>query len=284
MRDMHVVGHVTAQTADGSLEGARVLVTGGSRGIAAAVALRAAASGAHVAINHCSEADRLAGHSGAGEGLIGTMNESGGRAVSIDMNLLGADAGRALVRKAERALGGIDCLVLSASIQVEKPFVEQTHDDLDRQFLLNLRANIAILQAALPGMAANRYGRVLSIGSVQELAPSVRMPVYTMTKAAMRALIEGLALEYAPHGVTLNTLSPGLIATDRNERHRADAASWEAIQNRANPMGRAGAPEELVPSAILLLSPESAFITGATLYATGGAHIQDSDRAARPAT
>ena len=281
---MHVVGQVTGQTAGGSLEGARVLVTGGSRGIAAAIALRAAESGAHVAINHCAEADRLAGHSGAGEGLIGAMNEFGGRAVSIDMNLLGTEAGLALVRKARRALGGIDCLVLSASVQVEKPFVEQTRDDLDQQLLLNLRANIAILQAALPGMAANRYGRVLSIGSVQELAPSVRMPVYTMTKAAMRSLIEGLALEYAPHGVTLNTLSPGLIATDRNERHRADAANWEAIQSRANPMGRAGVPEELVPSAILLLSPESAFITGATLYATGGAHIQDSDRAVRPAT
>ncbi|MDE2913819.1 MAG: SDR family NAD(P)-dependent oxidoreductase [Paracoccaceae bacterium] len=270
---------MAAHATGGSLEGARVLVTGGSRGIAAAIALSAAASGAHVAMNHCSEADRLAGHSGAGERLIGKMKEIGGRAVSIDMNLSGNDAGRTVVRKARRALGGIDCLVLSASIQVEKPFVEQTRDDLDQQLLLNLRANIAILQATLPGMAANRYGRVLSIGSVQEVAPSVQMPVYTMTKAAMKALIEGLALEYAPQGVTLNTLSPGLIATDRNERHRADAANWESIQNRANPMGRAGMPAELVPSAILLLSPESAFITGATLYATGGAHIQNSDRA-----
>ena len=278
------MGPTTAQAAVGSLDGARVLVTGGSRGIAAAIALGAAASGAHVAINHCPEADRLAGQSGAGERLVGTMNEIGGRAVSIDMNLLGNDAGRAVVRKARRVLGRIDCLVLSASIQVEKPFVEQTHDDLDRQLLLNLRANIAILQETLPGMAANRYGRVLSIGSVQELAPSVQMPVYTMTKAALKALIEGLALEYAPQGVTLNTLSPGLIATDRNERHRADAENWESIQNRANPMGRAGLPAELVPSAILLLSPESAFITGATLYATGGAHIQNSDRAVQPAT
>ena len=244
------MGQAEAQAASGSLEGARVLVTGGSRGIAAAIAARAAASGAHVAINHCSEADRLAGHSGAGERLIGTINEFGGRAVSIDMNLLGNDAGRTVVRKARRALGGIDCLVLSASIQVEKPFVEQTHDDLDQQLLLNLRANIAILQATLPGMAANRYGRVLSIGSVQELAPSVRMPVYTMTKAALKALIEGLALEYAPQGVTLNTLSPGLIATDRNERHRADAANWESIQNRANPMGRAGVPYPLPTNAV----------------------------------
>ena len=276
--------HDSPQTLGLSLAGARILVTGGSRGIAAAIAAGAVESGAHVAINHCSESDRMAGHPDAGERLVGAMYQSGGRAVLIDMNLLGSDAGRALFREAKHALGGIDCLVLSASVQVEKPFAAQTNDDLDRQLSLNLRTNISILQATLPAMAANRYGRVLSIGSVQELAPSVHMPVYTMTKAAMKTLIEGLALEYAPRGVTLNTLSPGLIATDRNERHRADAATWDSIQRRANPMGRAGMPSELVPSAILLLSPASAFITGATLYATGGAHIAGADPEVRHTT
>ena len=271
--------HSAPYRSGGPLDGARVLVTGGSRGIAAAIAVRAGELGALVAINHCSEADRLSGHPGTGESLAGQVNESGGRAVPIDMNLLEKDAGHSVVRAARQALGGIDCLVLSASIQIEKPFEEQTNEDLDQQLALNLRANIAILQATLPQMAENRYGRVLSIGSVQEIAPSVRMPFYTMTKAAMKALIESLAIKYAPLGVTLNTLSPGLIATDRNERHRADAAAWESIQIRANPMGRAGSPAELVPSAIHLLSPDSAFITGTTLYAAGGAHIPSSDRA-----
>ena len=267
-----------------SLEGSRLLVTGGSRGIAAAIALRAAELGARVAVNHCSEIDRLSGHPGAGAELAGSMNKVGATAVSIDMNLLDDDAGHAVVREARNAFGGIDCLVLSASIQVEKPFDRQTRDDLDRQFNLNLRANIAILQAALPEMVTNRYGRVLSIGSVQERAPSAAMPIYTVTKSAMKALVECLALEYASSGVTLNTLSPGLIATDRNVRYRTDASTWDLIQHRANPMGRAGMPAELVPSAIHLLSPDSAFITGATLYATGGAHIQSAERAIRQTT
>ena len=259
------------------LDGSRILVTGGSRGIAAAIALRAAQLGAHVAINHCSECDQLAGYPDAGEILVGALKRFGTPVSSIDINLLGEGAGKSAVQEALSTLGGIDCILLSASIQIEKPFLEQTRIDLDRQLDLNLRANTSILQTALPHMAANRYGRVLSIGSVQEIAPSALMPIYTMTKAAMKALIESLAVEYAPSGITLNTLSPGLIATDRNRRHRTDAALWNSMQSRANPMGRAGLPVELVPSAIHLLSPDSSFITGATLYATGGAHIPVSN-------
>ncbi len=267
-----------ARASTGSmLQGARILVTGGSRGIAAAIALRAAQLGAHVAINHCSKCDRLAGYPGAGEELAGALQRLGTPVLSIDIDLLGEGAGRFVAQETVDTLGGIDCILLSASIQVEKPFLDQTQEDLDRQLGLNLQANISILQTALPHMAANRYGRVLSIGSVQEIAPSAHMPIYTMTKAAMKALIESLAVKYAPFGITLNTLSPGLIATDRNRRHRTDAASWNSMQSRANPMGRAGLPAELVPSAIHLLSPGSSFITGATLYATGGAHIPVSN-------
>ena len=265
------------ESSDSMLDGARMLVTGGSRGIAAAIALRAAQLGAHVAINHCSECDQRAGCPDAGEILADALKSLGSAFSSIDLNLSGEGAGRSVVQEALSALGRIDCILLSASMQIEKPFLEQTQTDLDRQLNLNLRANISILQTALPHMAANRYGRVLSIGSVQELAPSALMPIYTMTKAAMKALIESLAVKYAPYGVTLNTLSPGLIATDRNRRHRADAALWKSMQSRANPMGRAGLPVELVPSAIHLLSPDSSFITGATLYATGGAHIPVSN-------
>lgn len=182
-------------------------------------------------------------------------------------------AGQALADEAVRVLGQIDSLVLSASVQIEKPLSEQSNADLELQYRMNLTANIELLNALLPSMADRGFGRVLAIGSAQEILPSPRMPVYAMTKAALSNLILNLAREYAPKGVTLNTLSPGLIATDRNTARRTDPAAWAQIQQNANPMHRAGSAQEIAPSALHLLSEEASFITGANLFATGGAHL-----------
>jgi NAD(P)-dependent dehydrogenase (short-subunit alcohol dehydrogenase family) len=122
-------------------------------------------------------------------------------------------------------------------------------------------------------MAEAGFGRVLAIGSVQETVPSPNMPIYAMTKAAMANLFSNIAREYAPQGVTFNTLSPGLIETDRNTAKRDDPKRWVTIQQGANPMSRAGTPSETSPSAVHLLSEQASFITGANLVVSGGAHL-----------
>jgi NAD(P)-dependent dehydrogenase (short-subunit alcohol dehydrogenase family) len=252
--------------------GRRVLVTGASRGIAAAIAEGLAMAGAQVVVNHSPSADAAAGQADAGEELAARIRSSGGRIELVPVDLVATGAGGALAAAAT-ARGPIDSLVLSASTQVHVPFLRHEAQDVARQIQLNVVANIELLQALLPGMIAARFGRVLSIGSVQEVAPSPEMPIYSMTKAAMKNLIENLAASHAVDGVTFNSLSPGLVRTDRNAFRRADPGEWARAQALANPLGRAADVQEMVPPALFLLSREAAFVTGATLYATGGGHI-----------
>ena len=122
-------------------------------------------------------------------------------------------------------------------------------------------------------MAQRGWGRVLSIGSVNQFRPEPQLAVYAALKAAQANLIGNLAKQYARSGVTFNTLSPGLVATERNRWRRQDPDSWAEVQRTANPMGRAGTPDEMVGPALLLCSEGSAFITGVDLLATGGAHL-----------
>ena len=259
------------------LFGKKMLVIGGSRGIASAIACRAVELGARIVVHYSSKSDAAVSVTDVADNVLKCYAPFGVKPELIDIDLTTRGGGDEVVQRAQEMIGGVDTLLLSASIQVERPLTDQSADEIDAQFDLNLRANITMLQRVLPQMVANGYGRVLSIGSVQELAPSPRMPVYAMTKSAMKTLIECLALQYANTGITLNTLSPGLIETPRNARFRTDQKLWDDIQANANPMGRSGQVEELVPSAIHFLSPDSSFITGATLYAAGGSHIPSAD-------
>ena len=253
--------------------GRRILVTGGSRGIAAAIVRALAREGASVAVNFSQAADSAAGRAQAADEIVAGIRGEGGTAVAVEADMAQPGEGRRLVRAASAAIGPIDGLVLSASVQRHVPFLQQSDDDLDIQFRVNLRANIEVLQAAIPPMAEAGYGRILTIGSIQEVAPSAEMPIYSLTKAALKNLVENLAVQTAAQGITVNNLAPGLIETDRNAHRRIDMGRWNELTRMANPLGRAGTPEDLVGIALQLLAPESAFVTGATIYATGGAHV-----------
>tara|TARA_B110001450_G_scaffold253323_1_gene276558 strand:- start:5466 stop:6335 length:870 start_codon:yes stop_codon:yes gene_type:complete len=253
--------------------GRTILITGGTRGIAAQIALDLVAQGASVCVSHSEKHDAQAGFAGSAKTFVEGINAQGGHAVAIDQDMGTPDAGTALAQKAIALCGAIDSLVLSASIQIEKPLAQQTNADIELQYRINLTSNIELLNAFLPAMAEADFGRVLAIGSVQETVPSPNMPIYAMTKAAMANLFSNIAREYAPQGVTFNTLSPGLIETDRNTAKRDDPERWAAMQHGANPMSRAGTPSETSPSAIHLLSEQASFITGANLVVSGGAHL-----------
>ena len=263
-------------TADTGFTGRTALVTGASRGIAAAIAKGLADVGARVAISYSSKADAAAGHEGAAEALVASITKAGGHATAIECDISEPDAAKRLVAECKDVLGAIDTLVLSASAQVNKVFWRQTASDISTQLQVNISANVALLQALLPRMQAEQYGRILTIGSVQEVAPGAEMPIYAMTKAALRNLVENLAVQCARDNVMINNIAPGLIQTDRNAFRRADQAEWQEFVRSANPAGRAGEPADVVRPALFLLAPENKFTTGTTIYVAGAAQVARS--------
>jgi len=237
------------------MAGRRALVTGGSVSIGRAIAIAFAEAGADLAIHYAPEADRAFG-------LPDAARET---AAEVEA--------RRTVAEAEKALGVVDVLVVCASIQYRTPFAAVTSEQIARQVQINFSASVELLQAAIPPMRERRWGRVLTIGSINETRPEAELSVYAALKSAQHNLAINLARQCAEDGVTVNNLSPGLIATERNRWRREDAAAWADIERRANPMGRAGTPDEIAAGALLLCSEAGRFITGADLQIDGGHHL-----------
>lgn len=256
-----------------SMQGRRALITGGSVSIGREIVRAFAQAGADVAIQSLSAADRAFGCPDAMAEAAREVESCGGRGVAIDADFAVPGAARQCVADAQAALGGVDVLVVCASVQQRTPFLDLPADQIDRQIQINFKASIELLQAALPGMKAQGWGRVLTIGSINQTWPETDLAVYAALKSAQHNLSINLAADYAPHGVTVNNLSPGLIITERNRWRREDADMWAKIQHGAAPMHRAGTAEEMAGAALLLCSEAGSYITGADLQATGGRHL-----------
>ena len=255
------------------MAGRRALVTGGSVSIGRSIALAFADAGAAVAIHHATAADAAFGQPGAAVETAELIRARGCKAAVIDADFAVAGEARRTVEAASDALGGVDVLVVCASIQYRVPFDEVTPEQIERQVQINFKASVELLQAALPPMRSRGWGRVLTIGSVNQTAPEPVLSIYAALKSAQHNLSINLAREYAPFGVTVNNLSPGLIATERNRWRRDDAQAWADIEQGSSPMRRAGTPDEMAGAALLLCSDAGSFITGADLQATGGRHL-----------
>jgi glucose 1-dehydrogenase len=255
------------------MQGHRALVTGASMSIGRAIALAFAEAGSDVALHHSAVVDTAMGLPQAVAEVVDLAQSFGIRAPVIDVDLAQPLAGREAVERAVAVLGGIDVLVVCASVQRREAFLSVAPESIAWQTQVNFVATIELLQAAIPRMRANGWGRILAIGSLNSERPHPDLSVYAALKSAQKNLCLGLARDLAASGITVNVLSPGLIATERNRTRRVDPQSWTEIERSANPMGRAGLPEELVGAAVLLCSQASAFITGADLQVTGGAHL-----------
>ena len=256
-----------------SMAGRRALVTGGSVSIGRSIALALADAGADVAIHHAAAADAAFGKPDAAEETAGLIRTRGRRSALIEADFEKPGEARRTVEAASQALGGVDVLVVCASIQYRTPFEEVTAEQMECQIQINFRASVELLQAALPAMKERGWGRVLTIGSVNQTTPEAQLSIYAALKSAQHNLAINLARQYAPFGVTVNNLSPGLIATERNKWRRVDPQDWAAIERGSSPMSRAGTPDEMAGAALLLCSEAGSFITGADLQATGGRHL-----------
>ena len=256
-----------------SMHGRRALVTGGTLSIGRAIARAFADAGAQLAIHHAAAADGALAESDASARLARELDAQGVRHVLIDADFAIPGEATRTVQQAIHALGAVDVLVVCASVQQREAFADISAEARERQTRINFHATVELLQAVLPGMRERRWGRILTIGSVNQTRPEAELAIYAALKSAQHNLAINLARQLAPNGVTVNSLSPGLVATSRNKWRRVDARHWQAIEAAANPMGRAADPDEMAGAALLLCSEAGSFITGADLQATGGGHL-----------
>ncbi|MDA3960845.1 MAG: SDR family oxidoreductase [Planctomycetota bacterium] len=240
------------------LTGRRALVTGASRGIGRAIALGLAEAGADVAV-HC------AGNRAAAESCVAAIAGLGRAAEVVVADLSEADAPDRIAA----ACGAVDILVLNASIQERAAWDQRDAAAWDRQLAVNLRSSAELIQLLAPGMCAAGWGRIVTVGSVQQVRPHPEMLAYAASKAALENLARNLARQLAPQGVTVNNLAPGVIDTDRNSAVLADAAYRERVL-RVIPSGFVGAAEDCVGAALLLCSDAGRYITGTDLRVDGG--------------
>ncbi len=234
------------------------LVTGGSRGIGAAIAKRLAADGASVAITYTKGADAAAA-------VVKAIEGAGGKAVAIQADAADANAVKNAVEKTVAALGKLDVLVNNAGTAIPKLFEETTLEELDRVIDVNIRGVFVATQAALKHM--NDGGRIIMIGScVGERLMTPGLVPYSATKGAVKMFTQGLSREVGSRGITVNNVQPGPIDTDLNPA----AGDWAVPQKAATALNRYGTVDEVAALVAFVAGPESSYITGANLTVDGG--------------
>jgi len=248
-----------------NLTGRVALVTGSSRGIGRAIALALAEAGATLALHGTRPGAAL-------DSTLREIEASGGRAVTLTGDIGDSNGVADIVTACREACGAPDILVLNASVQAYMPLEEFSAVEFDRETAANLRSAFEFIRAFLPDMTARGWGRVLSIGSVNQWKPSPRLPLYAATKAAQVNLITGCARHNAASGVTFNNLAPGVITTDRNAGALANQAYKDQIL-AAIPAGRFGTPADCAALALLLCSDAGAYITGEDIAVDGGMRL-----------
>ncbi|MDT7811229.1 MAG: 3-oxoacyl-[acyl-carrier protein] reductase [Acidobacteriaceae bacterium] len=234
------------------------LVTGGSRGIGAAIAKRLAADGASVAITYAKDAS-------AASAVVKAIELDGGKAIAIQAEAADAEAIRSAVEKTVAAFGGLDVLVNNAGTAIPKAFEETTLEEMDRMIEINLRGVFVTTQAALKHIKTG--GRIIMIGScVGERMMTPGLVAYSATKGAVKMFTQGLSREVGSRGITVNNVQPGPIDTDLNPA----AGDWAAPQIAATALNRYGHVDEVAALVAFVAGPESAYITGANLTVDGG--------------
>jgi 3-oxoacyl-[acyl-carrier protein] reductase len=240
------------------LEGKVALVTGGSRGIGAAIAKRLAADGARVAITYTKGADSAAA-------VVQAIERAGGKAIAIQADAADADAGKSAVEKTVATFGRLDVLVNNAGTAIPKTFEETTLEEMDRVLDINVRGVFVATQAALKHMKSG--GRIISIGSaVGERVQTPGLVPYSATKGAVKIFTQGLSREVGGRGITVNNVQPGPIDTDLNPA----AGEWAVPQKAATALNRYGQVDEVAALVAFVAGPESSYITGANLTVDGG--------------
>ena len=235
----------------------KVLITGSTQGIGKALAIAFVKAGYQVCV-HCSKdlekAERVRAEIGAYQAVV--------------CDLSNMDEVNGLYEKT----GAVDCLILNASVQYKELWQDITDETFDEQFVVNVKSTLKLMQAYYPAMQEKKFGRIVTIGSVNQYRNHSELSVYSATKCAVMKFVEIIAKQVAPFGVTVNNVSPGAIATPRNESIYNDAEKRKAVE-KTIPMGRFGTPEDCVGAVLMLCSEQGNYITGTDIIIDGGMRL-----------
>lgn len=246
------------------MAGKVAFVTGASRGIGAAIARRLGADGYVVAVGYAKSADQA--HT-----VVAEIAAAGGTALPVAVDIAARDSIREALAQTIEALGPVEILVNNAAIAQEKPFLTITDADWDAMLATNLRGPFAFSQEVLPGMIERKWGRIVNIVSIGGQWGGVNQIHYASAKAGLIGLTRSLAKTFGGQGVTVNAVSPGLVATDMTAAELDSDAGQEKV--RGIPAGRIGGANEIASAVAYLCEMESGYITGQTLNVNGGMYF-----------
>ncbi len=236
------------------------LVTGASRGIGRATAIRLAEDGYDVVVNYLRQGD-------AARDVVDRIEQAGRRSLAIRADVASRDEVRRMVGEATETLGPVSVLVNNAGIYQRVTVDQMEPDRWERTLSVNLSGPFHTIQAVLPAMRQGGWGRIVNVSSQIGVRGTDHGADYAASKAGLLGLTKAVALEVAREGITVNAVAPGTIETDILRNYSKEDRE---IRNRRIPVGRIGLPEEVASMVSYLASEEARYITGATLHVNGG--------------
>jgi len=247
------------------LKGKNALVTGSSQGIGKAIALGLAEMGANILVHYRGE-KKMA------EDAVNEIRKSGVKAETVKADLSKPESAEYIAAESSRLIGQVDILVLNASVQIRRNWQVISLQDFVMQINVNMLSGLLLLQKFVPHMQEQKWGKILTIGSVQQNRPHPDMLIYSATKAAICNMVKSLAIQLAPFGININNLAPGTIDTIRNRDVLNDPVYLEKVRSKI-PLGYIGQPLDCVNLAVLLCSDAGKYITGENIFVDGGMNI-----------
>ncbi len=244
------------------LAGKVAVVTGASKGIGAAIAKHLADEGASVVVNYASSKE-------GAERVVGEITGKGGKAIAVQANVARQADIKRLFAEAQKAFGRLDILVNNAGIYEFAPLEAITEEHFHKQFNLNVLGLILASQEGVKHFGPEG-GSIINISSVASTSAFPNTSVYSATKAAVDAVTKSLAKELGPRKIRVNSINPGMVETEGVHAAGIAESDMRKQTEAATPLGRIGQPQDIAPAAVYLASSDSAWVTGETLYITGG--------------
>lgn len=247
------------------LNGRVAVVTGASKGIGAAIAKQLAADGANVVVNYATSRE-------GADRVVSEITEAGGKAIAVGASVAKESDVEILFAETQKAYGKVDILVNNAGVYGFAPLEQVTAEEYKRQYDTNVLGLLLTTKAALPHFPAEG-GSVINISSVASALAPAAASVYASTKGAVDTITKTLAKELAPRRIRVNAINPGLIITEGTHSAGIVGSDFERGAVAATPLGRAGQPEDIAPPVSFLASDDARWITGETIFVSGGAAI-----------
>ncbi len=246
------------------LAGKVALITGAARNIGRAIANQLADEGAAIVVNALSD-------QAAADSVVAEIKAKGGKAIACIADVTDGDAVNAMVARATKELGSIDILVLNASARGQIPFLEMTHEQFRHVIDITLDGAFYCSKACIPMMKEKGWGRVITIGGISWHVGTSSRVHNLVSKAGLSGFTRGLAVEFAPDGITVNSVAPGYLDTVR------PASAGALPSRRVNaPIDRMGTSDEVASMVRYLCMPEAAYITGQIMHVNGGMYLGGS--------